>query len=420
MPDARKATHELSEFDVQEVSLVDRAANKCVFAVLKKDGAMPGKKLEKAAWVAHAKTMKAALDAVMLKLRKADGVTKLDLSLPAEAKEGLMTALAEGLDKLSAIATMVGDAKVDDAAQPPADLGAALMQVGEMLAGAAEQFASGPGAAPEGDKPADGAGSTPPPPPEGAPAPPEVKRYVGKAELDNLTAATVTIQAAQTQLWSASDLMGKDPAAAAEKIKGIGAMLDNAASFMGAATGAMSPAPAPEGGAEKAAKALPPELGDGDSLKTELHDGDSLKSELHKCIAVGHVTAAKLAKAGRKIAGARYEKLKSTYDALGAVLNDLAYDEASGAATDKGATNKSDETAALEKRLADTVAQAATDKAALEKRLSDVEKRAALPNSGVPGEGGARAPMKKRGTTEDLGAGVEERRAARAAANKRK
>jgi hypothetical protein len=428
MPGERKATHELSEFDVQEVSLVDRAANKMRFAVTKRSGGMPGmKKMAKADWVARAKTLKSALDAAMLKLRKADGVTKLDLSLPADAKEGLMTALAESLDKLSAIATMVGDAKVDDAAQPPADLGGALAQVCEMLEGAAVQFAgyTEEGAGAPGEKPAEGAGAQPPPPPEGAGPPPEQKRYVGKAELDNLTAATVTIQAAQTQLWSASDMMGKDPAGASKKLAQISSMLESAAGFMGAATGAMSPAPEGEAAKSAASKGLPPELGDGDSLKTELHDGDSLrtelhdgdslKSELHKCVAVAHATAAKLTKAGRKIAGARYEKLKTLHDTLGGLLNDLAYDEASGA-TDKGAGAKKPEedAAGMKKRLDDALADAVETK----KRLAEVEKRTSGPNSVPAGEGG-KAPVKKN-YSEDLGVGVEERRQNRVAANKRK
>lgn len=406
----RKATHELSEFDVQEVSLVDRAANKMRFAVTKRSTGMPPKKMAKADWVARAGVLKTALDAAMAKLKAPDGVAKLELSLPTDAKEGLMTALAESLDKLSAIATMVGDAKVDDAAQPPADLGGALAQVCEMLEGAAVQFA---GYAEDGaprEKPAEGAGAQPPPPPEGAGPPPEQKRYVGKAELDNLTAATVTIQAAQTQLWSASDMMGKDPAGASKKLAQISSMLESAAGFMGAATGAMSPAP--EGGAEKAAKALPPELGDGDSLKTELHDGDSLKSELHKCVAVAHSTAAKLTKAGRKIAGARYEKLKTLHDTLGGLLNDLAYDEASAA--DKGVGAKKPEDVDTKKRLDDALAEVAETK----KRLAEVEKRAPGPNS-VPAGEGSKTPMRK-SISDDLGVGVEERRQNRAAANKRK
>jgi hypothetical protein len=228
----------------------------------------------------------------------------------------------------------------------------------------------------------------------------------------------VTIQAAQTQLWSASDMMGKDPAGASKKLTQISGMLENAAGFMGAATGAMSPAPDGDAAKSAAAKGLPPELDDGDSLKTELHDGDSLKGELHKCIAVGHATAAKLAKAGRKIAGARYEKLKTLHDTLGGLLNDLAYDEASGA--DKGAAakaddKKKDEAADLKKRLD----EALTVTEDVKKRLAEVEKRAAPPNSGAPGEGAPRAPVRKR-NTDDLGDGVEERRAARAGANKRK
>ena len=415
----RKATHELSEFDVQEVSLVDRAANKMRFAVTKRSTGMPPKKMARADWVARAKVLKTALDAAMAKLKAPDGVVKLELSLPADAKEGLMTALAESLDKLSAIATMVSDAKVDDAAQPPADLGGALAQVCEMLEGAAVQFAgyTEEGAGAPGEKPAEGAGAQPPPPPEGAGPPPEQKRYVGKAELDNLTAATLTIQAAQTQLWSASDMMGKDPAGAAKKLAQISGMLESAASFMGA--GAPGEKPATDGGAVKSAaeKALPPELHDGDSLKTELHDGDSLKSELHKCIAVAHGTAALLTKAGRKIAGARYEKLKTLHDTLGGLLNDLAYDEASGASavTDKGAGAKKPEedAAGMKKRLDEALADAAETK----KRLAEVEKRASGPNSAPAGEGGA-VPLKKN-YSDDLGVGVEERRQNRAA-NKRK
>lgn len=408
--------------NVQEVSLVDRAANERTFAVTKRSGGMP--RMTKAEWTAKAKTVKAALAEALRKLAgdKSAGVAKLEFKLPTEAKQALMDALADALDRLTALATMVGDAEVDDAAAVPEELASALTQVAELLSGAASQFSGGApagGEEAEGEKPAGDAEGAPPGPPEG----PEGKR-LAKAELDSLTAATVTIGAAREQLWSVCEIMGKDPAAAAEKIKQVAGMLDSAAGFM-AAGGA--PAPAAGSTEEKAAKAvaekaLPAELRDGDSLKTEHADGDSLKETLQKAVAEGYLTAAKLSKAGRKIAGKRYEKLKALHDTLGSLLNELAYDEASGGGKEAPAKKSADAepeptVEELKKKLADATAAAKVEREALEKRVAELSKRAGEPRSAeVEGS----APVAKGDVVwpVDMSADARKRKAAEAAAAK--
>lgn len=118
--------------EVEEVSLVDTAANLRKFVLTKRDSSM------------------------------ADTMT---LKLPGAAKTGIMDGLAQCLDKATALATMVSDAEVDDAATVPEELGTALKQVGEMFSGMAQQYA------PTG-APAASADGSAPPPPDGQQAPP--------------------------------------------------------------------------------------------------------------------------------------------------------------------------------------------------------------------------------------------------------
>jgi hypothetical protein len=444
---AREAKARLTDLNVQEVSLVDRAANEKKFAIAKR---APMPKMSKADWTAKAKLVKTALVAAMQKLAgdKAAGVAKLEFKLPSEAKQSLMDGLADALDRLTALATMVGDAEVDDGAGVPEELVSALTQVAELLQGTAGQYAAGEAAPAEGgEAPAGEAEGAPAGPPEG----PEGKR-LQKAELDNLTAATVTIGAAREQLWGVCDLMGKDPAAAAEKVKQIAGMLDSAAGFMSSGG---APAPAAGSAEEKAAKALlvakglPSELHDGDSLKGEHRDGDSLKETLQKACAQVLLLDVATAKAGRKIARARYEKLQSLHSTLGSLLNELAYDEAAegaagGKATDKAApaegekpggkpapgkggkheeapaqksAGDGDGVAELKKRIADGEAA----RARLEKQVAELSRRAGVPVSapveetakrGAEGDDAVKWP-------QDMSADVAKRKAAAKAAGKK-
>jgi hypothetical protein len=105
---------------VQEVSLVDAAANLRKFVVLKRDG------------------------------MTTDKTEKMTLKLPSAAKQGIMDGIGQILDKLTALATMVGDAEEDDAAAVPEELGTALMQQAEMLEGMATQYAPAAAAGAEG------------------------------------------------------------------------------------------------------------------------------------------------------------------------------------------------------------------------------------------------------------------------------
>lgn len=417
--------------NVQEVSLVDRAANERKFAIAKRDGAMP--KMTKAEWAAKATVVKAALAEVMAKLAgsKAAGVAKLEFALPTEAKQSLMDGLADALDRLTALATMVGDAQVNDSAPVPPELVSALVQVAELLEGTASQFGPPPEQAQQ-QPPA-----PPPPPPAGA-QDPQGKR-LAKAELDNLTAASVTIGAARERLWGATDLMGKDPSAAAEALRQVVGMLDSAAGFLGQGGAPQPPAPGtPEEGALKAllvAKGLPAELNDGDSMK-ELREGDSLKELLQKAQAAAIMLDVATNKAGRKISGKRFEKLKTLHSGLGDLLNELAHEVAGDAVAEPAekagavpspaqaapaqaappvppkkrpeqaappvppvpaqknvdgadAAKPADDPAVaeLKKRIAD----GEEARAKLEKQVAELSKRAGVPMSAAP-EGGSREP----------------------------
>lgn len=105
--------------------------------------------------------------------------TKVALRLPTEAKQGIMDGLGQVLDKLTAIAGMVGEAEADDAATVPADLGMALTQCADLIKGLADQYA--PAAPAEGEQ-------APPPPDAAAPAeaaappPPDMGKAASLAE----------------------------------------------------------------------------------------------------------------------------------------------------------------------------------------------------------------------------------------------
>ena len=92
----RRAKSRLVNMDIQEVSVVDKAANLREFVLLKRD------------------TMTTT--------------EKMTLKLPGDAKQGIIDGLAQALDKATALAAMVGDAEVADDATVPAELSAALTQ----------------------------------------------------------------------------------------------------------------------------------------------------------------------------------------------------------------------------------------------------------------------------------------------------
>jgi hypothetical protein len=132
----RAAKSRLTDMEINEVSTVDAAANQRRWIITK---------------------------GLQMKTK----IAKMELALPEAAKQGLMDAVAQGLDQLTAIATAVGDAKVDEAAAVPEALCMAMKEVADALAGAAQQYMGAPAEAPEGEE-----GAPPPPPPEGTPPPP--------------------------------------------------------------------------------------------------------------------------------------------------------------------------------------------------------------------------------------------------------
>ncbi len=257
---ARKAKARLSDMVTQEVSAVDRAANLRRFVVVKRNATQETNDM-------------------------ATETKKLALRLPPAAKQAIMDSLAQSLDKLTAIASMVGESAEDEAATVPEDLGVALRQCAEVITGIADQYA--PTAA-------DDAVGSPPPPatPEAAAAPP-------------------------------------DPLAA---------------------------------NALEAAKGLPAPQHDPLKL-TPANDGLSLSPKTMN--AVGMLSAAigaefvEAAKAGRKIAGNRYKKLSDLHSSLGTLLNELAFDEATGAGEETKA----------KKSLATSIAAASTESQKLDELL---------------------------------------------------
>lgn len=249
----RRAKARLSNMNTQEVSLVDNAANKRRFVIVKRDGVMSDKK----------------------------PVAKDGLRLPSEAKQGIMDGLSQVLDKVTALATMVGEAETDDQAAVPDDLGLALNQCAELLEGLATQYGSPPTdeqAPPAGDQAPDAAAS--PPPPDAA----------GKSATEEKDAETK------------KDLPGP----------------------------------------KSDANFNTPQDHGGDM--TEQHHGFDMSKAVGG-LAEAMSIAAKLiadeatetAKAGRKIKGSRYQKLTELHGALGKLLNELAFDDASEAAEAKTA-----------------------------------------------------------------------------------
>jgi hypothetical protein len=110
----RRAKARLTEMTINEVSLVDKAANLCNFVVTKKDETM-----------ANAATQ------------------KMTLKIPAAAKQGLQDGLGQIIDKVTALAQIVGDAETDDTAAVPEELSTALNQIGQMATGMSSQYGGG-------------------------------------------------------------------------------------------------------------------------------------------------------------------------------------------------------------------------------------------------------------------------------------
>jgi hypothetical protein len=143
----RRAKSVLSDMVINEVSMVDAAANLRKWVVTKNED---GKMNEPA--------------------------KKMTLKLPTAAKQALMDGLGQVIDKVTALASVVGDAETDDASAVPEELSTALKQVGEMISGMATQYAgAGTAAAGADQAPAatSGAPSEAQPPPNpnaGAPA----------------------------------------------------------------------------------------------------------------------------------------------------------------------------------------------------------------------------------------------------------
>lgn len=132
----RRAKARLEDMAINEVSLVDQAANLRKLVVTKRNDDM------------------------------ANATNKASLKLPSAAKQSMMDGIGQALDKLTALATMVGDAETDDAAAVPGELANALKQTGETLTGMAAQFAAAPPA--EGAPPANAGAEGAPPPPDTA------------------------------------------------------------------------------------------------------------------------------------------------------------------------------------------------------------------------------------------------------------
>ena len=156
--------HRLRDIVVEEVSLVDRAANKRRFLVVKRSDAMHGESdengVEKAKKkpasedepIDEAKAKKspqdeepedAAADADPAVCQppdadaKAKPKRKADVALPADLKESLLSTLTEAMERLMALAQQIKDAsepdgEADNAALPD-DLGAEIEAIAELL-----------------------------------------------------------------------------------------------------------------------------------------------------------------------------------------------------------------------------------------------------------------------------------------------
>lgn len=138
---SRHAKSRLSDMVINEVSLVDAAANLRKFVLTKRNDDM--------------------------------NTQKMTLKLPAAAKQAMMDGIGQALDKATALASVVGDAETDDAAAVPEELNTALKQIGEMFNGMAAQYG--------GSAPATDAGAAQPPPAPASPGEAAPSPDMGKA-----------------------------------------------------------------------------------------------------------------------------------------------------------------------------------------------------------------------------------------------
>jgi len=144
----REAKTRLTDIITQEVSLVDMAANLRRFIAIKRGEMQPADETTKDAPAAPQPPAAAqpAPDAPPAPTEKAP------LALPAAAKQTMMDGLAGVLEQLTAVATIVGEAGVDEAAAVPPELVQMLGDLSMMLTGLADQFAApAPAGEPEGE-----------------------------------------------------------------------------------------------------------------------------------------------------------------------------------------------------------------------------------------------------------------------------
>lgn len=106
----RAAKARLTDMDVQEVSIVDTAANLRRFVVMKGLGDMADIKIEKG------------------------------MKLPGAARKTLMEGIAKELDRLTKLAEALGSSTIDDTATVPADVGKYLAGSALSMGGLAKQF----------------------------------------------------------------------------------------------------------------------------------------------------------------------------------------------------------------------------------------------------------------------------------------
>lgn len=276
-----RAKAKLADMMVGEVSLVDAAANLRKFVIQKRNSTM--------------------------KLDKAD----LSLKLPPDAKRAIMEGLSQGLDKLTALATIVGDADEDETAAVPDELVSALEQCADIVDGLADQYQSaGAGA--------DGEGGKPPVQGEGQPAtgpmspPGEAPGNVGPSGKALMKFLGEYVPAAKmayvAKLLETATPGGKPP----EKLSAPfaeGHNLTGGTREVGMGT-----------------SDLPNGLDHGIIMAGG--DGSALGAEFRKSVGVANLELAAQEKGGRKISSARYQKLQDLHGHLGKLLNELAYDKA--------------------------------------------------------------------------------------------
>jgi hypothetical protein len=208
--------HRLVRMTVHEVSVVDRAANKRTFLLVKRDTMTDATKKNDPNAPAAAAAATPAAPPVDPASPPAAAAQPAPLKLTATVKSTLASALAGVIDKLVAAAKAIETAEVAEKADTPAELALAFSEAAKALSEAVS--AIGPAAAQA---------------PAAAAAAPATKA------LDAYTELHVTLQAASSRIWQAMDSMSKDPAAASATLKEVAAMIDSAVSMTsGAATAA--------------------------------------------------------------------------------------------------------------------------------------------------------------------------------------